>query len=50
MNGKLIPISLENIKSQSSAKLLKLFNGVSKTINEEEMFTTIIKRDYEIEL
>ena len=33
-SGKLIPILLENIKSQSP-KLLRLFNGIHQTVNEE---------------
>ena len=41
---------MENVKAPNSIKVMKLFNGINKTTNEEEMFTTVFKRDFEIEL
>lgn len=46
MLGKPIPITMENVKTPNSIKVMKLFNGINKTNNEEEMFTTIFKRDF----
>lgn len=33
--GKVIPITIENVKVPNSIKVMKLFNSVNKTTNEE---------------
>ena len=44
--GNPITVKNDNVKAPSGVKVMRLFDGINKTVDEDHMFEAVLKRDF----